>query len=115
MDAQHTRQAAAKQNNRLLMGGAAAAVLIYYFYKKRQGDVTNVGDAVSGSKAIAEQGFAGKRLLSPPAPSAGPPDRCCDRARAGAGGRAGGQHGPEVGGQGLRGQEMRASREGGGA
>lgn len=68
MDAQHTRQAAAKQNNRLLMGGAAAAVLVYYFYKKRQGDVANVGDAVSGSKAVARQGFAGKRLLSPPVP-----------------------------------------------
>lgn len=47
MDANQAKAVAAKNNNKLIAGGVVAAVLGYYWYKKRQGDVANIGDAVS--------------------------------------------------------------------
>ena len=49
MESPQARQAAqaAKHNRNVFLGIGAAGIIGYYLYKKKQGDVRNVGDAVS--------------------------------------------------------------------
>lgn len=111
MDAQQVRQTAKQNNNKLILGAGAAALLGYYMYKKRQGDVANVGDAVSGHvQGACKLGFAPKHSLSPTVPRR--PTRPVLRLD----GRSSvlesrWKRGLEVGGQGLRGKEVKESLE----
>ncbi len=52
--ARSAQTALKKGNNTMLYAGIAGAALVgYYFYKKRQGDVQNIGDAVSVLSPLA--------------------------------------------------------------